>query len=169
MSDEWGGRRGSTTRDGFAVLGVAIRREPVIFVLATLAQADAFITCWRTKFDTNVLRPVTYIRRHIDPQWEPFIVTPPFPEYTSGHSVQSSAAATVLQTLLGAVAFDDSTNLAIGHPVRRFNSFMEAADEAALSRLYGGIHYPMAIENGKAQGACIGRMVLERIKTRRGA
>lgn len=150
-------------------LNLPVERAAEVFVLATLAQADAFITCWRTKFDTNVLRPVTYIRRHIDPKWEPFIVTPPFPEYTSAHSAQSSAAATVLQTLLGSVPFDDSTHLAIGHPVRRFDSFMEAAHEAALSRLYGGIHYPMAIENGKGQGTCIGRKVLERIKTRRGA
>lgn len=148
-------------------LNLSVERAAEVFVLATLAQADAFIGCWRTKFETNVLRPVTYIRRHIDPAWEPFIVTPSFPEYTSGHSVQSSAAATVLQTLLGAVEFDDSTNLSIGHPVRRFKSFMEAADEAALSRLYGGIHYPMAIENGKAQGTCIGRKVLERVQTRR--
>ena len=148
-------------------LNLSVERAAEVFVLATLAQADAFIGCWRTKFDTHVLRPVTYIRRHIDPAWEPFIVTPSFPEYTSGHSVQSSAAATVLQTLLGAVEFDDSTNLSIGHPVRRFKSFMDAADEAAVSRLYGGIHYPMAIENGKTQGICIGRKVLERVQTRR--
>lgn len=147
-------------------LDLSLERAAEVFVLATLAQADAFIGCWKTKFDTNVLRPVTYIRRHIDPAWEPFIITPPFPEYTSGHSVQSAAAATVLQTLLGAVAFDDSTNLAIGHPVRRFASFMDASNEAAISRLYGGIHYPMAIENGQAQGACIGRLVLERVSTR---
>jgi hypothetical protein len=131
-------------------LDLSVERAAEVFVLATLAQADAFISCWRTKFDTHVLRPVTYIRRHIDPQWEPFIVTPSFPEYTSGHSVQSSAAATVLQTLLGAVEFDDSTNLSIGHPVRHFKSFLDAADEAAVSRLYGGI----------------GRKVLERVQTR---
>ncbi|HEX9893125.1 MAG TPA: vanadium-dependent haloperoxidase [Gemmatimonadales bacterium] len=148
-------------------LDLSVERAAEVFVLATLAQADAFIGAWRTKFDTNVLRPVTYIRRHIEPRWEPFIVTPPFPEYPSAHSVQSAAASTVLQTLLGPVAFDDSTNLAIGHPVRRFTSFLDAADEAALSRLYGGIHYPMGIENGKAQGVCIGRKVLERVQTRR--
>jgi hypothetical protein len=142
-------------------------RAAEMFVLMTLAQADAFIGCWHTKYEFNVLRPITYIRRHIDPEWEPFIVTPPFPEYTSGHSIQSSAAATVLTGLLGAVAFDDSTNLAIGHPVRRFESFTAASDEAAISRLYGGIHYPMAISNGQEQGRCIGRHVLERLHTRR--
>lgn len=142
-------------------------RAAEMFVLMTVAQADAFIGCWHTKYQWNVLRPITYIRRRIDPGWEPFIVTPPFPEYTSGHSMQSSAAATVLTALLGAVAFDDSTNLAIGHPVRRFESFTAASDEAAISRLYGGIHYPMAITHGQEQGRCIGRHVLERLKTRR--
>jgi hypothetical protein len=142
-------------------------RAAEMFVLMTVAQADAFIGCWRTKYEYNVLRPITYIRRHIDPAWEPFIVTPPFPEYTSGHSMQSSAAASVLTALLGAVAFDDSTNLAIGHPVRRFESFEAASNEAAMSRLYGGIHYPMAIENGQAQGRCVGRHVIERLRTRR--
>jgi len=148
-------------------LKLPLDRAAEMFVLMSVAQADAFIGCWHTKYQWNVLRPITYIRRHIDPDWEPFIVTPPFPEYTSGHSIQSSAAATVLTELLGAVAFDDSTNLAIGHPVRRFESFVAASDEAAISRLYGGIHYPMAIENGQAQGRCIGRHVIERLHTRR--
>ncbi len=142
-------------------------RAAEMFVLLTVAQADAFIGCWRTKYEFNVVRPITFIRRHIDPSWEPYIVTPPFPEYTSGHSMQSSAAAGVLTALLGAVAFDDSTNLAIGHPVRRFESFEAASNEAAISRLYGGIHYPMAIEHGQAQGRCVGRHVLERLRTRR--
>jgi hypothetical protein len=148
-------------------LKLPLDRAAEMFVLMSVAQADAFIGAWHTKYQWNVLRPITYIRRHIDPDWEPFIVTPPFPEYTSAHSMQSSAAAAVLTSLLGAVAFDDSTNLAIGHPVRRFDSFVAASDEAAISRLYGGIHYPMAIENGQAQGRCIGRHVIERVHTRR--
>ena len=147
-------------------LKLPLDRAVELFVLMSVAQADAFIGCWHTKYEYNVLRPITYIRRHIDPSWEPFIVTPPFPEYTSGHSMQSSAAATVLTSLLGDVAFDDSTNLAIGHPVRRFQSFVAASNEAAISRLYGGIHYPMAIENGQEQGRCIGRHVIERLHTR---
>jgi hypothetical protein len=137
-----------------------------MFVLMTLAQADAFIAIWQEKFRLNVIRPVTYIRRYIDSTWTPAIVTPPFPEYPSGHSGQSAAAATVLTGLLGTVAFEDSTNLALGHAVRRYQSFQEAADEAAMSRLYGGIHYPMGNENGKALGRCVGRVVLERLRTR---
>lgn len=137
-----------------------------LFVLVTLAQADAFIAAWHEKYRLVSIRPVTYIRRYIDPAWTPAIVTPPFPEFPSAHSDQSAAAATVLTALLGPVAFDDSTNLAIGHPVRHFASFQEAADQAALSRLYGGIHFRPSNEKGKVQGRCIGRTVLERLHTR---
>jgi hypothetical protein len=137
-----------------------------VFVLVTLAQADAFIAAWHEKYSLTRLRPVTYIRRYIDKSWTPAMVTPPFPEFPSAHSDQSAAAATVLTTLLGSVAFDDSTDLAIGHAVRHFASFQAAADEAAMSRLYGGIHYRHSNENGKVQGRCIGRTVIERLHTR---
>jgi len=135
-----------------------------LFVLVTLAQADAFTATWREKYRLNLIRPVTYIHRHIDRSWTPAIVTPAFPEYPSAHSAQSAAAATVLTALLGTVAFEDSTNLALGHSVRRYGSFQEAADEAAESRVYGGIHYPMGRDNGKVLGRCIGRFVLERLR-----
>jgi hypothetical protein len=147
-------------------LALSAEQAAEVFVLMTLAQADAFIAIWDEKYRVNLIRPVTYIRRYIDSTWTPAIITPPFPEYPSGHSGQSAAAATVLTSLLGAVAFEDSTNLALGHPVRRYRSFQEAADEAAESRLYGGIHYPMGNENGKALGRCVGRVVLERLRTR---
>ena len=147
-------------------LGLSADQAAEMFVLMTLAQADAFIAIWHEKYRLNVIRPVTYIRRYIDSTWTPAIVTPPFPEYPSGHSGQSAAAATVLTGLLGTVAFEDSTNLALGHPVRRFSSFEEASDEAAASRLYGGIHFPMGNENGKTLGRCVGRKVLERLRTR---
>jgi len=149
-----------------AQLGLSTEQAAEMFVLVTLAQADAFIAIWHEKYRLNLIRPVTYIRRYIDSTWTPAIVTPPFPEYPSGHSGQSAAAATVLTALLGPVAFEDSTNLALGHPVRRYRSFQEAADEAAESRLYGGIHFPMGNENGKALGRCIGRVVLERLRAR---
>jgi hypothetical protein len=147
-------------------LGLSAEQAARVFVLVTLAQADAFIAIWHEKYRLNVIRPVTYIRRYIDSGWTPAIITPPFPEYPSGHSGQSAAAATVLTALLGSVAFEDSTNLALGHPVRRFGSFQEAADQAAESRLYGGIHFPMGNENGKALGKCVGRVVLERLRSR---
>lgn len=144
-------------------------RAAEMFVLVTLAQADAFIGIWYDKYRISLIRPSTYIRRYIDPKWTPAIITPPFPEFPSGHAGQSAAAASVLTALLGRVAFEDSTHLAIGHPPRRFNSFVEAADQAALSRLYGGIHYNMGNEAGKALGRCVGRAVLERVHTRPGS
>ena len=147
-------------------LGLSAEQAAEVFVLVTLAQADAFTAIWHEKYRLSLIRPYTYIRRYIDTTWTPAIVTPPFPEYPSGHSGQSAAAATVLTALLGPVAFEDSTNLALGHPVRRYPSFQAAADEAAESRLYGGIHFPMGNENGKALGRCVGRMVLERLRTR---
>jgi hypothetical protein len=140
-----------------------------VFVLSTIAQADAFIGAFAVKYKYSLLRPNTYIRRLIDPAWEPFIVTPAFPTYPSAHSVQSGAAATVLTGLLGEVAFVDSTNLTIGHPVRHFATFWDASREAAMSRLYGGIHFPMDNDLGLDQGRCIGEKVLERVRTRRDA
>ena len=95
----------------------------------------------------------------MDSTWEPLIPTPPFPEYPSGHSTQSAAAATVLTALIGAVPFDDSTSISIGHNVRHFDSFNAAADEAGISRIYGGIHFPSGNTNGKALGRCIGEKV----------
>jgi membrane-associated phospholipid phosphatase len=120
--------------------------------------ADAFIACWATKYETNLLRPVTYIRRVLgDTKWEPLLNTPPFPEFTSGHSVQSGAAAAVLTALFGEnFAFDDATHVDDGLPVRTYPSFAAAASEAALSRLYGGIHFREAIEAGLVQGQCVG-------------
>jgi hypothetical protein len=124
-----------------------------------IAVADAFIDCWRTKYRVNLLRPVTYIRSAIDPDWMPLLVTPPFPEHTSGHSVQSAALAEVLTDLFGRVAFTDRTHEGRGLPARTFTSFWHAAREAAMSRLYGGIHFLGAIVAGVEQGRCIGRAV----------
>lgn len=118
--------------------------------------ADAFIGCWHSKFEYDLVRPVTYINRVIDPKWQPMLITPPFPEYPSGHSTQSGAAAGVLTALFGENhAFEDATHEADGLPVRSFPSFAAAAEEAAISRLYGGIHFRAAIDRGLEQGACI--------------
>ncbi len=125
-----------------------------------LAMSDAFIGCWYSKFEYDLLRPVTYIRRVIDPKWEPMLITPPFPEYPSGHSTQSGAAATVLTALYGENhAFTDATHEDDGLAARSFTSFWQAANEAGLSRLYGGIHFRSAIEHGLDQGRCIGAKI----------
>jgi hypothetical protein len=137
------------------------------FAAVGIAVADAFISCWNAKYDWNLLRPVTYLQAEIDGSWTPLLPTPPFPEYTSGHSVQSGAASTVLTALLGIVAFDDHTHDARGLPSRSFSSFAEAADEAAISRLYGGIHFRAGIDDGVAQGRCIGNSILDRVRFRR--
>jgi hypothetical protein len=137
----------------------ALPARQIASTLAKLgvAQADAFIACWATKFRYNLLRPVTYIRHHIDPKWEPLLTTPPFPEFTSGHSTQSGAASTVLTTVFGeGFAFDDETHVDEGLPVRRFPSFAAAAEEAAISRLYGGIHFRFGNEKGLEQGRAVG-------------
>ncbi len=136
--------------------------ERHVDVLARLGMAlsDAFIGCWQAKFEYDLLRPVTYIRRVIDPKWEPLLITPPFPEYPSGHSTQSGAAATVLTALFGGgYAFDDATHVDDGLAPRSFASFWDAAEEAGVSRLYGGIHFRAAIDRGLDQGRCIGAHV----------
>jgi hypothetical protein len=145
------------------VLGIArdhsLDTPKVAEALARLGIAinDGFIACWQSKYQYDLLRPVTYIRRHIDPTWEPLLITPPFPEYPSGHSTQSGAAATALTATFGeAFAFADDTHVDEGMPVRRYPDFWTAAREAAQSRLYGGIHFRAANERGLEQGACVG-------------
>lgn len=125
-----------------------------------IAVSDAMIGCWKAKFEYNLLRPVTAIQTLFDAEWMPAINTPPFPEYTSGHSVQTGAAAAVLTDLFGEhYAFTDHTHDAIGLEPRSFDSFAHMAEETAISRLYGGIHYRAAIEVGVEQGECIGARV----------
>lgn len=122
-----------------------------------IVVADAFIGCWSVKMQYDFIRPVTFIKAHIDPKWEPLLITPPFPEYPSGHSSQSGAAAVVLSALFGdPYAFGDPTHEEDGIASRHFASFADAAQEAAMSRLYGGIHFRAAIEQGLMQGRCIG-------------
>jgi hypothetical protein len=127
-------------------------------VKVAIAIADAFTSCWQTKFWHNLLRLVTYIRAVIDRGGRRSLSHRRF-EYTSGHSAQSAAATEVLTSLFGTLAFTDHTHDARGLPARSFSSFKQAAEEAAISRLYGGIHFRAAIEHGLEQGACIGRRV----------
>ncbi len=108
----------------------------------------------------------TVINQYIDEDWMPILQTPPFPEYTSGHSVISAAAATALTSIFGEhFSFEDTTELEFGLPSRSFNSFYEASEEAAISRLYGGIHYMPACINGIAQGKALGAFVVSNIRT----
>ena len=137
------------------------------YALTAIALADGFISSWDEKYRSSVVRPETVINAYLDEGWEPLLQTPPFPEYTSGHSVISTAAATVLTNQFGAgFSFVDSSEVSYGLTVRSFPSFEKAAAEAAISRMYGGIHYRMAIEEGVAQGRKVGELVLRRIRTR---
>jgi hypothetical protein len=137
--------------------GLPVERQVDALVRLGIAVSDGFIVCWRDKFAYDLLRPVTYIRRLIDPAWEPLLITPPFPEYPSGHSTQSGAAAQVLTHVFGEpFAFTDTTHVDDGLPPRDFPDFWTAAREAGISRLYGGIHFRAAIELGLDQGACVG-------------
>jgi hypothetical protein len=134
-----------------------IERRVEVMAKLSVALADAFIGCWHEKFRWNLIRPVTYIKAHLDPGFEPLLITPPFPEYPSGHSTQSGAAAAVLTALFGdGFAFTDATHEQDGMPARSYPSFWAAAEEAAMSRLYGGIHFRAGIEQGLEQGRCIG-------------
>lgn len=140
-------------------LNLTLDRLAEAYAMVGVAVGDAFISAWWVKYQINLLRPVTYIQANIRRSWAPYIETPPFPEYPSGHSVVSGAASEVLTGLFGTVAFTDETHFIFNHePLRRsFLSFEHAASEAAISRLYGGIHYRVAIENGVRQGRCIGQ------------
>jgi hypothetical protein len=138
------------------------------YTLTSIAIFDAFISCWDEKYRSNVVRPETYINSYIDEGWHPLLQTPPFPEYTSGHSIVSMVSATVLTPIFGPdCAFDDDTERPFGLPEKHFVSFQQAAQEAAVSRLYGGIHYRAAIEAGQVSGRQIGEWVLQKIKLRR--
>lgn len=138
------------------------------YTLVSIALFDGFISCWDEKYRSSLIRPETVINTYIDEEWTPLLQTPPFPEYPSGHSVISSSAAIALTHLYGdTFHFVDSTEVAYGLPPREFNSFIEASEEAAISRLYGGIHYMPAIKNGVIQGKKVGDLVTNRIQTKR--
>lgn len=143
------------------------RTSAEAYARTAIALADGFISVWEQKFRSAVVRPETIINQYIDESWEPLLQTPPFPEYSSGHSGISTAAAVVLSDEFGPrFAFADSSEVPYGLPVRSFDSFEGAAVEAAISRLYGGIHYRHAIEQGQVQGRAVGNLVVARIHTR---
>lgn len=140
-------------------------RTVFAYTKTSMGIADGFISCWDEKYRSNLIRPETVINKHFDENWKPILQTPPFPEYTSGHSVVSGAASTVLTSIFGdGFAFDDDTEVPFGLPVRHFSSFDQAAEEAAISRMYGGIHYRAAIEVGLKQGRSLGQHLVSRLK-----
>ncbi len=137
------------------------------FALTAISLNEAFISCWDEKYRTKLIRPETYINQHIDEEWVPLLQTPPFPEHTSGHSVASTAAAYTLTQLFGdELHIVDSSEVAYGLPIREFDGFTEMAQEAAISRFYGGIHYMPAITEGSVQGKQVGELIWKKISTK---
>lgn len=154
---------------GITGVAVKLKNQPLaealyIHSLVSIAIFDAVIAAWDEKYRSNYIRPVTAIQQLISPTWEPALQTPPFPEYPSGHSVISNAAAIILTHFFGDnFRYVDDVEKPYGLSARSYHSFFEAADEAALSRLYGGIHFRESIENGKNLGRYIGEKVLRLI------
>lgn len=139
-------------------------KATMTYALTSIALADGFISCWDEKYRSNLIRPETVINKYIDPEWVPMLQTPPFPEYTSGHSVISGAAGEALTSIYGdSFSFRDDTEEIYGLPVREFESFRAASSEAAISRLYGGIHYMPAIDNGITQGRAMGNYIIDKL------
>lgn len=136
-----------------------------IYTSVSIGLMDANISCWDEKYSSDRIRPETAIRKLIDPQWVPLLQTPPFPEYTSGHSVVSAASATLLTQFFGDnFSYTDSVEITYDIPARSFKSFHQAAEEAAISRFYGGIHFMDAIVEGRQEGTKVGEWVLQKIK-----
>jgi hypothetical protein len=177
VADYWSDGAGATgTPPGhwIAIVSQIARNDGLSLVEAAEAYArvgiavhDAFIACWNVKFDTNLQRPVTFIRNNIDANWTPYITTPNFPTYTSGHSTQSAAASRVLTDMFGTKNFTDTTHTDHGlqppQQPRTFSSFEQASAEAAVSRLFGGIHYTFDNNDGLAAGNCIGLAIRNRV------
>lgn len=148
------------------VLDLDLGRAAEMYALVGISLGDSFISAWNLKYRVNLLRPETYIQQNIDENWKPLIASPGFPEYPSGHSVVSGAAAEVLTNMFGTVAFTDRSGRKHGFEDRSFTSFYHAASEAAISRLYGGIHFRAAIENGLRHGQCVGQYIQDYVQLR---
>lgn len=151
---------------GIAALkaGIDLKSSIYIHTLVAMGLHDAFISCWDEKYRSDRIRPITVINEYIDQSWRPILQTPPFPEYTSGHSVISKTSAIILTSFFGDhFNFIDTSEVFFGLPERSFDSFLQASDEAAISRLYGGIHFRDAIEVGMEQGEAIAHYILNKV------
>ena len=134
------------------------------YAMTAIALYDAFIACWDEKYRSKVIRPVNVINEWMDKGWSSLLQTPPFPEYTSGHSAITASASTVLAYIYGDnFAFQDTSDLRYIGMQRHFNSFQEAAAEVSVSRVYGGIHFPTGVQAGATQGKKVGEFIIEKV------
>jgi hypothetical protein len=146
----------------------SFRKTVAAYTLTSICMFDAFIQCWDEKFRSNMVRPETVINKYIDQDWRPYLQTPPFPEYTCGHSTVSSAAAEALTKMYGEnFNYTDTSELEFGIANRSFTSFKQASDENNMARFYGGIHFHpsclVSTEYGKRVGSFIvGKLKLEK-------
>ena len=145
-------------------LDLKLDKTAEMFALLGTAVGDAFISGWDTKYIVMLIRPVSYIQRYIDPKWQSYVQTPPFPEFISGHSIVSESAARTLTYIFGTQKFTDDSERFRNLERRSFTSFEQAANEAGISRLYGGIHYRTGIEKGLEQGRCVADFIHDRIQ-----
>ena len=165
---EFGLKKISPGGHWMGITGIASKKQKLSLgktayahAIVSLGMCDAFVSCWNNKYKFNRVRPVTAIQKLLDREWTPLLQTPPFPEYTSGHSVISTVSATILTHLFGDnFSFTDDSEKEFGLPERKFLSFKQACNEAAISRLYGGIHFRDAIDNGVKEGEQIGNFVV---------
>ncbi len=163
-----GGHWMNITRVACTMVNADINQSAEAYARVAIGLFDSFMSCWDEKYRSVLIRPETYINQYIDENWVPVLQTPPFPEYTSGHSVISSASAVTLTKLFGdGFVYTDSTEVEFGLPVRSFKSFIQASQEAAISRLYGGIHYRPAIEEGMKEGSELATFINQKVKTRK--
>ncbi|WP_266367565.1 vanadium-dependent haloperoxidase [Tellurirhabdus rosea] len=154
------------------ITGIACKQSKASFAKAmqvhtvvAMGLMDGFIGCWDEKYRSHRIRPETAIRKHLDPTWKPMLQTPPFPEYLSGHSTISSAAAVILTHYFGDnFRYTDTVEERYGLKARSFTSFQQAAVEAGISRFYGGIHFMDAIEQGRWQGLKTGEWVVAKVE-----
>jgi hypothetical protein len=158
-----------------SIVGIAAKKARADFPTTVYAFAetaialyDAFIQCWDAKYKYNTVRPETVINKYIDPEWRPYLQTPPFPEYTCGHSTGSSAAAEVLTNVFGDnFAYTDTTELEFGIKSRSFTSFRDAANENNRARFYGGIHFHPTCIVSTVYGRKVGDLIVNRLKMKK--
>jgi len=158
-----------------SIAGIAAKKAKADFPTTVCAYAktaialfDAFIQCWDEKFRHNTARPETVINKYFDANWRPHLQTPPFPEYTCGHSTCSSAAAETLTSVFGDnFSYTDTTELEFGIKSRSFTSFRAAAEENNWARFYGGIHFHHSCIISTAYGRKVGELVVARLKMKR--
>lgn len=157
------------------IVGIAAKQSKADFSTTVHAYAataiaifDAFIQCWNVKYTYNTVRPETVINKYIDPDWRPYLQTPPFPEYTCGHSTVSAAAAEALTHVFGDnFAYTDSSELEFGIKNRSFTSFRQAAEENNRARFYGGIHFHSSCLVSTREGKKLGEFIIQRLKFRK--